>query len=265
MVRDLKKYRRSYTQPKIYSAKRKKDGGNSFDVRKVNFRLITVIFILLLALYTFFLSGYFTIDEVIVEGNELVPREMIVESVDFRKNIFFFNTNYYEKLIAQEVPEIKQALIFKGIPNAIKIEILEYEKSLLWKSAGKYYLVSSQGYAYKDVTNNFSDFEKLPFLEDYAALEVGDNQQVVGPSFVAFVANIDEQIEGVANIKPGKFSITETTVDVFLETDKGYYVKLDSMRSSNKQLENLKKVMVEKSDQIHEYIDLRIDGWVYYK
>jgi len=265
MVRDSKKYKRSYTQPKIYSAKRKKDGGNSFDFKKINFRFATIIFIILFALYTFLFSGYFTIDEVIVEGNELVSIEQILNSVDLKKNIFFFNNDYYEKLISNEVPEIKQVLIFKGIPNAIKIEVLEYEKSFLWKSAGKYYLVSSQGYAYKDVTNNFSDFENLPMLEDYAAIEVEDNQQVVGPSFVAFITNIDEQIEEITNIKPGKFSITETTVDVFLETDKGFFIKFDSMRSSKKQLDNLKKVMVEKGDQIHEYVDLRIDGWAYYK
>jgi hypothetical protein len=37
------------------------------------------------------------------------------------------------------------------------------------------------------------------------------------------------------------------------------------MRSSGKQLENLKKVLVEKRPDIKEYIDLRIDGWAYYK
>ena len=265
MVRDYNKYKKSYRQPKIYSARERKEGRKSFDFKKINFRLGTLIFIILLATYALFFSGYFTIEEVIVEGNELVSKDMIIESVDFHKNIFFFNNNYYEKLIAQEVPEIKQAIIYKGIPNAIKIEVLEYEKSFLWKSADKYYLISSQGFAYKDVTDHFSDFEALPLLEDYATIKVLDNQQIVGSSFVAFVTNIDEQIESVANIKPGKFSITETTVDIFMETDKGYYIKFDSLRSSKKQLENLKKVLVEKGDQIDEYVDLRIDGWAYYK
>jgi len=265
MVRNYNKYRRSFHQPKIYSAREKKEGRKFFDLKKINFRLGTLIFVILLALYTLFFSGFFTIEEIIVDGNELVSRETIVDSADFHKNIFFFDNGYYEKLIAEEVPEIKQAIIYKGIPNAIKIEVLEYEKSLLWKSADKYYLTSSQGYVYKDVTSHFADFKNLPVLEDYAAIQVADNQQVVSPSFVAFIANIDEQIEEVANIKPGRFSITETTADVFMQTDKGYYIKFDSMRSSKKQLENLKKVLVEKGDQIHEYLDLRIDGWAYYK
>jgi len=37
------------------------------------------------------------------------------------------------------------------------------------------------------------------------------------------------------------------------------------MRSSAKQLNNLKEVLVQKRNDIKEYIDLRIDGWAYYK
>ena len=265
MVRNLNKYKRNYRQPKIYSARNKKENGRKFDIKKINFRLTTFVAIIILAIYTVFFSGYFTIEEVIIEGNELVNKEQIVNSVDFEKNIFFFDTNYYEKLVTKEVPEIKQVVIYKGVPNAIKIVVLEYEKSLLWRSGDKYYLVSYSGCAYKDVSSNFNDFKNLPLVEDHAGIEVVDNQQVVGPSFVAFVDNIDSQIEEIANLVPQKFSITETTVDVFLETDRGFYIKFDSMRSSKKQLDNLVKVMVEKGDEIHEYIDLRIDGWAYYK
>ncbi len=265
MVRDFNKYKRNYKQPKIYTARNQKESRKSFDVKKIHFRFVVFLVVIVLALYTVFLSGFFTIEEIVVDGNELVSSEQIIDSVELNRNIFFFDTDYYENLIEIRVPEIKQVVIYKGIPNAIKIEVLEYEKSLLWKSADKYYLVSSQGFAYKDVTNNFADFEKLPLVEDYAAIKVCDNQQVTGPSFIAFVSIVDEQIESVANIQPVKFSITETTVDVFLETNRGFYIKFDSMRSSKKQLDNLIKVMIEKGDQVHEYVDLRIDGWAYYK
>lgn len=264
MVRDFNKYKRSYKQPKIYSAKKKNRTGG-FEVKKINFRVVSLVSACLLISYFLFFSDYFIINEVIVEGNELVSAEKIQSEVDFQKNILLFDTDYYEELIKNEVPEIKQAVIYKGIPNAVKIVVLEYEKSLVWKSANKYYLVSAGGYAYKDITDIFSEYEYLPLVEDYAAIKVGNNQQVVSSSFIAFINNIDQSISDVANIDPGKFSVTETTVDVFLETNKGYYIKFDSLRSSAKQLDNLKKVLVEKGDEIHDYVDLRIDGWAYYK
>lgn len=263
-VRDKNRHKRSYRQPKIYTRKDKKRS-NNFDIKKINYRIVLLLVFILAMIYLFFFSNIFMINEVIVEGNELVSTEKIKSEINFDKNILLFNTNYYEDLISREIPEIKQTVIYKGIPNAIKVVVLEYEKSLIWKSSDKYYLISAGGHAYKEITDNFGDRGELPLVEDYAAIKIEDNQQIVSPSFIAFINNINENIYEVANVEPGKFSVTETTVDVFLETNKGYYIKFNSLRSSQKQLENLKKVLIEKGDKISEYVDLRIDGWAYYK
>ena len=69
----------------------------------------------------------------------------------------------------------------------------------------------------------------------------------------------------MTNIKPTHFEVVETTFDVNLHTEAGFYVKFNTMRASAKQLDNLKKVLVKKREEVHEYVDLRIDGWAYYK
>lgn len=265
MVKRKSRYKRIYKQPGIFTDYNRESRQGEGTKYNFNYKLYIVFIVVAVLIYLVLFSKYFIISDVIVEGNELVDSEEIISALDYEKNIFMFDSDYYEKEIVSKIPEIKQVIIYKGFPNAIKIVILEHEKSLVWKSAEKYYLISSKGYAYKDITPSKDLYNDLPLVEDHAAVLVSENQQLVGPSFVAFIQNVDSQIKEVANLEPIKFNITETTVDVFLETDKGFYIKFDSMRSSKKQLDNLVKVLKEKGQDVHEYIDLRIDGWAYYK
>jgi len=164
-----------------------------------------------------------------------------------------------------KVPEIKDMEIYRGIPDALKVVVLENDKAIIWESQGRKYLVNSQGVSYMDVTDMAGEFLELPRVVDSNNLTVKLNKRIVMPSFAAFVLNVNSNIEGLVNLEPEYYEVVETTVDVRLHTKSNYYIKFDTMRSSAKQLEDLKKVLVEKSPVITEYIDLRVPGWAYYK
>jgi cell division septal protein FtsQ len=167
------------------------------------------------------------------------------------------------KEIIKNNPEIANVEIYRGLPDAIKIVVLEHDGKLVWQSGDSSYLISSQGYVAKKIEAGESfDFPKIV---DKKSIPVELGSSIISPSFVAFVTNIYSQFYSVTNIKPTNFEIDQTTFDINLYTEAGFYVKFNSLRSSAKQLDNLKQVLVAKRDQIHEYVDLRIDGWAYYK
>jgi hypothetical protein len=105
----------------------------------------------------------------------------------------------------------------------------------------------------------------LPKVIDKKNFSVSPGKKLVSPNFIAFIVNINQGFFNAVNIKPLDFEVDETTFDVVLRTEAGFYVKLNSLRSSKKQLENLKLVLVNKRPEIKEYVDIRIDGWAYYK
>ncbi|MFA7244467.1 MAG: FtsQ-type POTRA domain-containing protein [Patescibacteria group bacterium] len=226
---------------------------------------ILIVAALIVFLWWLFLSSSFVVRDIIIEGNNLVTTEKISSIVPKDKNIFIVNTGNIEKKIKQNIPEINDVQIYKGFPDALKIVVVEFDQAIVWKTGDKFYLLDSQGRAYKDVTADISSFSNLPIIEDAQKLPVDLQKQIVSPSFVAFSLNIYKNIAEMANLHPDRFVISETTFDLNLYTKEGAMIKFDSTRSSNKQLNDLKAVMIQGAGNINEYVDLRVDGWAYYK
>lgn len=254
----------NFRNPKIYSYTPKKERGLP-KLPSALYRIIFFVLLLAVALYLIFFSSFFRVKEVIVEGNELVGRDEIINAIPTGDNIFRINIEDLKSEVKEKVPEIKDMEIYRGIPDAIKVVVLENDKAIIWESQGKKYLVNSQGVAYMDVTDIADQFSDLPRVVDSNNLAVKTNKRIVMPSFAAFVLNVNSSLGRLVNVEPDYFEVVETTVDVRLHTKSNYYIKFDTLRSSTKQLDDLKKVLVEKSPLITEYIDLRVPGWAYYK
>lgn len=257
---------RQFRAPLVYNAsKKQKEKRNNFDfVSKLNLKYIIYAAILFFAMYLFLFSTKFTVKDIIVEGNTLVSTEKLVNYIPKDSNIFRLNIDDLKKNILAENTEIKEIRIYKGLPNAIKIVILEHENKILWQSNERKYFVSSQGVVSKELDSELASPE-MPLVKDSKNIAVTVGDTLVSPNFVSFILNIDEKFFELTNINPTYYEVMETTFDVNVYTEAGFYVKFNSMRSSTKQLNNLKEVLVQKRNDIKEYIDLRIDGWAYYK
>lgn len=221
--------------------------------------------IILLIIFTgwIFISEKFHIKEIIIDGNNNIGSERLQSYFHDNQNIFLFSSKDLKSKILAENTEIKDLQIIRGIPDTIKIIILEHDNKLIWESLGERYLISIQGKVTKKIES--SESLNFPIVTDNQNLKVTPGDKIVSPSFVSFINNINNEFFNYTNIKPTTFSVNETTFDVNLATEAGFYVKFDTMRSSTKQLENLKKILVAKRSEITEYVDIRIDGWAYYK
>lgn len=251
-----------YRNPMIFS------GGRIEHAKKRTLPSIPIKYVLLgiilfVLIFFLFFSSQFQVKDVIVEGTNLVPADQIAALIPKGDNIFRLNTSQIEQDILNKFPEVKSVDIYRGIPNAIKAVVLERDGKLVWQSGENKYLVSSQGEVARLITGE--EGKDLPLVIDKKNVPVTTKETLVSPNFIAFIYNIWNGISDTVNIKPVNFSVNETTFDVDLLTDGGFYVKFNSLRSSKKQLDSLKKVVVEKRPDIHEYVDLRVDGWAYYK
>lgn len=264
MVRKTSRNKISFNQPKIFSSRRERAPKVRFKPMPI-IKLVLLLIVLLAIIYFIFYSRFFQISDVIIEGNQLVSKEDIVKNVPQGQNIFLTKGETIRQAILDNIHEIRDVQIYKGIPDAVKVMVLEHNRALLWKSGDKYYLISSEGYVYRDVSLKVNDFTNLPRIEDNSKIPVVLGTKIVSPSFVAFVQNISTNLFPTINIEPDYFFISETTFDLNLKTKAGFTVKFDTLRSSKKQLDDLKRVLAEKRDQVNEYVDLRIDGWAYYK
>lgn len=253
---------RKYRSPKIYGVTQRGEK-KKIKISPVFVKIILLLIVVFLIIYYLFFSSQFRIKEIIVEGNSLVSKEDIINVLPQQQNIFLFKINQDRELILTKFPEISQVEIYRGIPDAIKIVVLERENKIVWQTGNEMYFVSTEG----DTTRKISQSEagNLPVVSDTKNLAVKPGSRLVSPNFVAFITNIYSAFQSEDNIKPVNFEVTETTFNVNLKTDAGFYIKLNSLRSSQKQLSDLKLILAQHRPDIHEYVDLRIDGWAYYK
>jgi len=251
---DYRKYRSSL----IFEPKQKKR--ISFSFKKLKYFLCIAIFFYLI--YFVFYSQRFYIKDVFIEGNNILSKDIILNEVS-RANIFRLNVAALRAKLINRFPEIREVEIYRGIPNALKIVVNERDGRIVWQTEDRKYLVSSQGEVMRQIVAGEGD--NLPVVLDKKNLPIKTGEGLVSPNLIAFIVNIDAGLLSDVNLKPNHFEVNETTFDLNLYTDAGFYIKLNSLRSSKKQLDNLKLVMVEKRPDIHEYVDVRIDGWAYYK
>lgn len=236
---------------------------------KINWRLFWLLFKLLLPIalivYGLYFSPLFRLKDVIISGNSYITRDKILESIPKNTNVLNLDTKKLEAKIERELTDIDQVKIYRGIPDAIKIVVAEHNGALVWQSGISYYLVSSRGVAFRDISNEIANYGQLPRIVDKRNLPVTVSRQIVSNNFVDFTTQIYKNIKTEANLDPDYFSVDETTVDVYLYTKNNLYVKFDSFRSADKQMNDLKLVLLDKKPEIKEYIDLRVNGWAYYK
>jgi len=251
-----------YRSPKIYRPTLGREKPK-FKLSPARLKFVLILVILFGILYYFFASPQFRVKDIIVEGNSLVSRDEIVSILPTDENIFLFNTDKSRSEIVSKFPEIKQVEIYRGIPDALKIVVLERENKIVWQTNTDLYYVSAKGYVTRKITTD--QIRGLPVVVDTKTLPVKLGQELVSPNFVAFITNVFSSFQDEEGIKPLNFEIPETTFNINLKTEAGFYVKLNSLRSSQKQLGDLKKILTQYKDNIHEYVDLRVDGWAYYK
>lgn len=253
---------RQFRNPRVFAGKKTTEQKERHFPWHLWKMLLTII-LLIIFIGWVFISEKFHIKEIIIDGNSNISSEKLQSYFHKNQNIFLFSSKDLKRTILAENAEIKDLQIIRGIPDTIKIIVLEHDNKLIWQSMGERYLVSIQGKVTKKIESD--DSFDFPIVVDSQNLKVTLGDRIVTPSFVSFINNINNEFFNYTNIKPTIFSVNETTFDVNLATDAGFYVKFDTMRSSTKQLENLKKVLVAKRQDILEYVDLRIDGWAYYK
>ncbi len=254
----------NFRSPKVYSRKLKAPR------KRLNLTLsagllgkIIVGLAVLTGIFLLFFSSYFKISEVMVEGAKTVNANEIKSFIPKGRNLILLKTDPIKDKIQKKYPQIKEIAVLKGLPNAVKIQIVEREGRLVWLTTGKRYLIDPEGVVSREVSE--AESAGIPVVADAKNITVSENQLLLSPDFIAFVSYLDQYFYEKTNLKPSGYFVDETTYDLSVTTDANIKIMFETVRSPESQLENLKKILANYRDQIHEYIDLRVEGWGYYK
>ncbi len=244
------------------------------------FKLLNFVLLILIvgvSAWLFFFSNIFTINEIEIKGgrpiNQAIVKEIVKNALDQKKwliipqnNIILLNKKDLSEKIQKELV-LADLQIKKAGRNKIIIKIKEKPEVAYLFNQGKIFSVDQDGILVNVIEElSTSTIDKM--IVYYNDRNLGVGEQLDGD----IIKNLQQLYQNwqKTNLPTINYVLIDDSVDRYIQinTKDGFKVYLSRQYDQNKQLNNLKKLirtkLKDKLDQI-EYIDLRVEGWIYYK
>lgn len=261
-------------------------------------KIINIILLIgiVCGLYFFLFSSFYNITDIQVAGNKIASTDDILDVTNSylnqnrllilkNRNIFLFGKNGLNNKI-NEVIILDDLVINKILPNTLKLTLVEKDAAVKWVSAGKEYLIDSNG----------------QIIKKYYKLETPEIFAMTGDSTTAAAPIIEDKFTKLVNLS----NQTVNLGDQVLSMDNMAFIKqlLDKLSQNGYQIREIDmpnafpqylSVVMVKDWQIHfslkdtleaqlsrlnllvdqkinktnldslDYIDLRLGESIYYK
>ena len=247
-------------QPKVFNPDNlaNKPRSNSRPLIVKLFKWFLLILVIISIIYLLFYSPLFIIKNIIVDKDLPASINEHLESIK-GKNIFLIKSSKIKEDVLKTFPELTEISIIRGLPDSIKITYSERNPKMIWQSAGRYFLVDEAGIIFREIQGAAD----LPLVKDNNDLPVNIGSQVVSLNFINFAGEGRSKLKDIMELD--HFEVNETTFQLDAIMTNGLKLKFDTTRSIDSQLEALKKFLSDHPNEAEVYIDLRVEGKVFYQ
>lgn len=239
-----------------------------------------ILFLLILFGIYYFIqhTSFWEIKNISVTGGGSITQNLALEIAQEQKfkrkyyiftqdKIIFFNTNDYINNLQKQIL-LEKIKVDKNYKNrAINISLTERSSNYYLINQGQYFTLDNQGNIINIIEN--IPTSTLPILEFWAYnLSIGSKlADAEYLSKLNYIFNEWSQLDKKITIK--SFEITENYKDkIIINTNNNFKIYLNSNTDPKEQLESLKNLILRLDKEniiVKEYIDMSINGWIYYK
>lgn len=214
----------------------------------------------------------FSVKQISVNGASAYSPDLVKTAVSAElkqhwwwRNLSLIDTSSLRKQLLASQPQLADVDISRHWPTGLVLKVSERKPNLEWQTTGKTYLLSGEGIIVAEAGQGSN--LKLPVVVDSASLPVKLGDQVAPARFIQFSLDMIRLLPK-QGLQVASLEVPATTNEVYITTNKGYYIKFDTTRQASAEVGDLAKVLAllkSQNKQPAEYIDLRIDGAAYYK
>ncbi|MFZ6014815.1 MAG: cell division protein FtsQ/DivIB [Patescibacteria group bacterium] len=238
-----------------------------------------------------FFSSFFDIEKIEINDLAVLQKDVLAgemgEYIDSRadkwpwgrRNIFVFDIKKLEEFIKDEF-FVENVTVDKEYPNILRLKLQERQRSVILVSKNQIYIVDDYGVITSLADSGTASSTKL-YLTSSAPIESSKEIYIIAPTStdyqIGFEYTKPEIVRSWLDLAKDLrdsgiwFKAIELDLDfdsmvkVILKENKKVY--FDMSEAAVMQIETLRQFIQTKPnwDDIHEYIDVRVPGRIYYK
>jgi hypothetical protein len=231
--------------------------------RQYNFKPLKTIFYLIIfaaCLYVVFFSNIFRIKQVEVEGVKSLEISDYIKQNLMGKNILLLQTGRFLRKTEKNFPILSELNMVRGLPGTVKVFLAERSQSMVMCNADSCYEIDNKGYAYQKTVK---PRDKV-VLVDEKNIAIKEGDRVLSDSFIYFFLSAVDELKGLG-LSIASAKMDETTFKISFVTSEGWSIITDSSYSLKNQMSAVKQILEKNRPDIHEYIDVRVEGVAYLK
>lgn len=235
-------------------------------------------------IYSLFFSDFLRVNRIVLEGIKELDEKKVNESLFSyisgsylkilpRNSLIVVSKGELRKDLMRDFKKIEGIKIEKKFPDAIKVKITERKSLILWCSGGPCYIIDENGYAFSgiDLESEEAKQNNLVKLADNSAKPVSLGEKILEREFAESISNIREKIKEELKFDTEEEFSTQARVsgDIKIKIKDGFTLFIDARQPMELTLNTL-KIFLENEDMKKkikdlEYVDLKVEGKVYYK
>jgi len=229
-------------------------------------RFMVLIVVVILALYG--LNQSFAINHVSVRS---VARTADIQASAMnllkhnllQQSLLTINDGALENDLMKADPMIKTVTVRRSWPHGLVVTATLKEPAIGWASGDQVYLIDKDGTAIGIMPAGAT----YPVIYDGSNLPVAIGQRVMTSHLAGYMQALPAALTA-AGVTPTRYEVKDTTLDLYVTTNKGYKLILDTSRPIEDTTANLKAVLASLAAQKRtpaQYIDLRVPDKAYYQ
>ena len=249
----------------------------SFIVR-LSLMLVGIVLCVAGVFYALFYSSWFDLNDYEISGAQNIDPAIIKENLntyrDYRlfkflpvsRNILFFDVSEAENVLLEKNNLLKTIQIEKKYFHALSVTLVERNALGVWCFENyigdhkcKYFDIDMKMWGDLDKTTGFI----LLTVEDYKTID----RQTINKEYFDGIRKLTNNLRSFMAIKSIAIPAKPLS-DLIVYTDRPYYLQFSLESNIDDQISVLKIFLNNKKDDPNfapQYLDLRVDGRVYYK
>jgi cell division septal protein FtsQ len=209
------------------------------------------------------LSTFFQIHTIDFSREPSPPLRAVIEKLK-GENILTMRLNAMTAKLQHDNPALKSVNLYRGLPDILRVDIVERTGALFWKTQEQYYRLDGSGVVFEAV--NVAQTQGSLVIIDDSNLPVALGQKILSVEFVKDIQRILDELPAIANNESIKeIHVGESMYTIAVVTDQNVKILFDITQPLDLQFDAVKQVYLSNRPDIKEYADVRVIGKAYLK